>query len=90
MNKRQVTKSSVPKTNSKFKKLVAWMVSRCHSASRREQYVLELQEYINVDVYGNCENAVNDKTKLLSCPKHLEEQCWNMIDEKYKVSFEIP
>ena len=63
------------------------MVSNCYTASRREQYVLELQKYISVDVYGNCENAVkfSQHSHLLSCPKQLEEKCWNMIDEKYKV-----
>ena len=61
------------------------MVSNCYTASRREQYVLDLQKYISVDVYGNCENAVPKHYQLLSCPKQLDEQCWNMIDQKYKV-----
>ena len=54
----QVTKPLAQKQDTKSKKLVAWMVSNCYTASRREQYVLELQKYISVDVYGNCENAV--------------------------------
>ena len=75
-------------TTSKFqrkKSLVAWMVSNCYTASRRESYVFELQKYIQVDVYGDCINAVSPKNKLLSCPKRLKDECWDMINEKYKV-----
>ena len=61
------------------------MVSNCYTASRRESYVFELQKYIQVDVYGDCINAVSPKNKLLSCPKRLKDECWDMINEKYKV-----
>ena len=61
------------------------MVSNCYTASHREQYVLELQRHIPVDIYGNCENIVNNKSQLLSCPKKLDEKCWDQIDENYKV-----
>ena len=63
------------------------MVSNCYTASRREAYVFELQKYIQVDVYGDCINAVSPKNKLLSCPKRLKDECWDMINEKYKVSY---
>ena len=63
------------------------MVSNCYTASRRESYVFELQKYIQVDVYGDCINAVSPKHKLLSCPKRLKDECWDMINEKYKVSY---
>ena len=33
---------------------VAWIVSNCITSSRRENYVKELQNYIDVDVYGEC------------------------------------
>lgn len=78
---------SIEITTSKFqrkKSLVAWMVSNCYTASRREAYVFELQKYIQVDVYGDCINAVSPKNKLLSCPKRLKDECWDMINEKYK------
>ena len=35
-------------------KMVAWLVSNCVTSSRRESYVKELQNYIDVDVYGRC------------------------------------
>ncbi len=35
-------------------KLIAWVVSNCHTRSKREQYVEILQRYINVDIYGGC------------------------------------
>ena len=61
------------------------MVSNCYTSSYREEYVLALQQYIPVDVYGTCENAVDHKNRLLSCPKSSENKCWDMIDQKYKV-----
>ncbi|ELU08694.1 hypothetical protein CAPTEDRAFT_93742 [Capitella teleta] len=33
---------------------VAWFVSRCPTQSKREDYVKEMQKYVNVDVYGQC------------------------------------
>ncbi len=36
------------------KKLVFWVVSNCHTHSRREDYVKIMQKYIDVDVYGAC------------------------------------
>ena len=38
----------------KDKKIVAWMVSHCLTSSLRENYVTELSEYIQVDVFGKC------------------------------------
>ena len=35
---------------------VAWFVSHCETQSRREDYVRELQKYIDVDIYGTCGN----------------------------------
>lgn len=35
-------------------KKVAWIVSRCESPSRREDYVAELRKYIPVDIMGGC------------------------------------
>ena len=32
----------------------AWLVSNCHTDSKREQYVEELQKYFPVDIYGYC------------------------------------
>ena len=66
------------------------MVSNCYTASHRERYVLELQKHISVDVYGSCENVVKNKSQLLSCPKQLDQKCWDQIDQKYKVENTFP
>ena len=42
-------------------KLVAWFVTHCQTNSMRENYVRQLMEYIQVDVYGGCGNN--------SCPR---------------------
>ncbi|XP_065559857.1 alpha-(1,3)-fucosyltransferase C-like isoform X2 [Artemia franciscana] len=64
------------------KNLVAWMVSRCETAGRREDYIEELNEYIQVDVYGRCGNN--------KCPKEHWKECYDMIQNNYKfyLSFE--
>jgi len=33
---------------------VVWMVSRCHTLSRREVYADKLKEHIDVDIFGKC------------------------------------
>ena len=35
-------------------KMVAWYASHCHTSSRRETYVRELEGHIDVDTYGSC------------------------------------
>ena len=35
-------------------KLVAWVVSNCVTASKREEYVNELKKHVPVDVFGKC------------------------------------
>lgn len=37
-------------------KLVAWLVSNCHTSIRREDYVAKLSRYVPVDIYGKCGN----------------------------------
>ena len=63
----------------KKEKLVAWAVSRCHTPSKREKYVSELQKHIPVDIYGKC--------GTLKCPKdwtNHDTHCIDMISTKYK------
>ena len=67
--------------------MVAWMVSHCPSYSKREEYVRQLQQHIQVDVYGKC--------GTLSCPRNgtldiSSRECYEMIENKYKffLSFE--
>lgn len=55
-------------------KKVAWIVSNCHPQNDRMKYALELQKYIDVDIYGKCGK--------LSCPK--TEKCWKTLEKEYK------
>ncbi|XP_054156935.1 glycoprotein 3-alpha-L-fucosyltransferase A-like [Oppia nitens] len=59
---------------------VAWIVSNCDTPGNREQYVQELQKYIDVDIYGSCGQY--------SCPR--DDSCLQMLEKKYKfyLSFE--
>jgi len=64
-------------------KSIAWMVSNCETESGREKYVKALQEFIEVDIYGDC--------GLLKCEKDPEStfvslaisQCWQQFARKY-------
>ena len=38
----------------KTKKPVAWLVSNCHTSSKREAYISELSNLIQVDIFGGC------------------------------------
>lgn len=65
-------------------KLVAWFVSSCKTAGRREDYVRELSRFIPVDIYGKCGN--------LTCGESPGNQveCYEMLRSQYKfyLSFE--
>lgn len=63
-------------------KMVAWFVSNCKTHSRRENYVKELQKYIDVDIYGKC--------GPLKCPRGDEAACNDKLrrDYKFYLSFE--
>ena len=66
------------------KKLVAWVVSHCHTHSKRERYVKELQKHISVDVFGSC--------GPLECGKRGSHKptCFDTLNTTYKfyLSFE--
>ncbi|XP_031625079.1 glycoprotein 3-alpha-L-fucosyltransferase A-like [Contarinia nasturtii] len=55
---------------------VAWFVSNCDDKNGRLEYVMELQKFISVDIYGKC--------GPLSCPREDALQCFRMLDEDYK------
>ena len=61
----------------------AWLVSDCHTESKREKFVAKLKNYINVDVYGRC-------GKLKNCTKEEGKLCFQKIanDYKFYLSFE--
>jgi alpha-1,3-fucosyltransferase len=64
-------------------KKVAWVVSNCQTPSKRENYVKELQKYIEIDVFGKCGTFVCDDRNSLG-------DCFTTIKEQYKfyLSFE--
>ena len=45
----------------KKSKDVAWVVSNCHTISKREQYVEKMRKIINVDIYGKCGKSCDEK-----------------------------
>ena len=62
-------------------RLVAWMVSNCHSTSKRSDYVELLQRYIPIDVYGACGN--------LTCLRSNSKVCENLLNSyKFYLAFE--
>lgn len=64
-------------------KLVAWFVSNCVTAGRRENYVRLLQEHIRVDIYGGCTRRhCNETRAALSCDGLLQR------DYKFYLAFE--
>ena len=78
--KKYLSNSKVNYANGKTK-MAAWFVSNCHSLSKRDELVKELQKYIQVDVYGRC--------GTLSCPKDDErndssDECQEMAAKNYK------
>lgn len=68
-------------------KQVAWIVSNCHTKSKREDYVTALKRYINVDVMGGCgslpcQTGFGDTQKQDDCTAAVER------DYKFYLAFE--
>ncbi len=63
-------------------KSVAWFVTNCGSKSGRLKYVMELQKYIDVDIYGLC--------GTLKCGRENDRLCLENLrrDYKFYLSFE--
>lgn len=62
-------------------KLAAWFSSNCNSQGKREEYVRQLKQYIDLDIYGKC----GDK----ECLPRNSHRCNNLLDEyKFYLSFE--
>ncbi|CAC5385176.1 E2.4.1.214 [Mytilus coruscus] len=57
-------------------KFVAWAVGNCYTRSKRELYVRELQNYIDVDIYGQCGKTL--------CPNRTLPGCHEVLSQKYK------
>ena len=74
------------------KKLAFWFVSNCKAFSRRQEYVKEMQKYIEIDIYGRCSNFTNSKPDpclTISSPTSKTE-CFKDLFKSYKfyLSFE--
>ncbi|KAI9559150.1 hypothetical protein GHT06_015939 [Daphnia sinensis] len=57
-------------------KMAAWFVSNCYSKSSRNEFVTELQKYIDVDVYGRC--------GTMQCSTTTDGECRDMAAKNYK------
>ena len=68
--------------------LVAWVVSNCETPSHRDNYVAELQQYIPVDIYGDCgKPLVKDRKETIEHYKFYlafeNSLCLDYITEKF-------
>ncbi|XP_054716250.1 glycoprotein 3-alpha-L-fucosyltransferase A-like [Uloborus diversus] len=59
---------------------VAILGSNCGSKNHRWEYVKELQNYINVDIFGGC--------GTLTCPGHFTKDCPIISEYKFYLAFE--
>ena len=76
--------------NRKKKKLVAWLVSTCITSGGREQFVNQLRQHIDVDIYGSCGNKTCDGPLHHYYDRNNPSICYDMIESNYKfyLSFE--
>ena len=72
-SRKQMLRNNFNFATGKSKK-IAWLVSNCHTPSKREIYVKELRKYIEIDIYGKCGN--------LNCEHDMD--CWSYINATYK------
>ncbi|XP_064487620.1 alpha-(1,3)-fucosyltransferase C-like [Ornithodoros turicata] len=56
-------------------KSAVWVVSHCNTDSRREAFVRELRQHIDVDVFGLC--------GLLKCPQDSNNTCFRRFVKEY-------
>lgn len=62
---------------------VVWFVSHCETNSRRESYVREMQKYIDIDIYGKCEDYFSN-TYTDPCGSKKNIKCFNKLMNEYK------
>ncbi|XP_063696920.1 glycoprotein 3-alpha-L-fucosyltransferase A-like [Culicoides brevitarsis] len=60
------------------RKKVAWFVTNCRAPNNRLEIALEMQKYIQVDIYGPCTDS------KLSCSRSRENECFEMLEKEYK------
>lgn len=84
-----MNKKSKPRAN---KKLAFWYVSNCKAFSLREEYVKELQKFIDIDIYGSCYHGSKLKDSQPDPCKSAfhKTQCLRKLFNSYKfyLSFE--
>ena len=56
------------------KKPIVWIASNCITFSRRENYVQQLKEFIQIDIYGTCG---------ISCSNNINRTCEINLHEYY-------
>ena len=59
------------------RKMAAWVVSHCNTASKREAYVEKLKQYIDVDTFGHCFDGKE-------CSWRNQSECFDHIEKTYK------
>jgi alpha-1,3-fucosyltransferase len=62
---------------------VFWFVSNCRTRSLREDYANELQKYIDIDVYGGCDQIDNSKPDPCRNVKD-ESECYRRLYKSYR------
>ena len=78
----QIIKSEPDQDLSDKKYLAAWLVSNCHTQSRREDLIEDLKKYLPTDsihIYGKCGSR--------KCPGKSQDErdvCWEMLEKNYK------
>ena len=61
--------------------LASWFVNNCRTESRREEYIAELQRYIQVNIFGSCWGT--------PCEWNEDEECLRRItNHKFYLAFE--
>jgi hypothetical protein len=75
------------------KKPIAWIVSNCKTFSQREEYIKELNKYIQIDIYGKCGVSCLEDQNNRQCKINLTEyyfylsfensRCKSYITEKF-------
>jgi hypothetical protein len=83
--KRIITEKVVDKSG-KGSASVMWFVSNCQSRSRREPYVLEMSQHVEIDIYGECGYFKNSKPDPCSSlgDKKTVEACYLDLFASYK------
>ena len=68
--------------------LVAWLVSDCGTQSEREYYVIELQKYMSIDIYGKCGDLECGKWSTWSSDNCFKKLLNDNGSYKFYLSFE--